>query len=174
MNDDYELLDVVDASDKVTGTIKRGDTRILFASSAGYLRYSCCFLQNSEGKLWIPTRTASKKIAPNGLDFSASEHVQSGESYLDAMVRGLREELNLQAVEGDFRFIGKIPPDDDRRSFSSIYIVKGDAVPDFNKDDFIGYEWLTPSELLRRLNAGADAKYDLKPAVELLVVRGKM
>jgi len=169
MTEDDELLDVVDANDQVVGTIKRGETKTLFASVQDrYLRYSCCFLQNDEGRLWIPRRTGTKKIAPNGLDFSASEHVGTGETYLAAVLRGLDEELNIQVTENDIHFVGKVPPGDGRRSFSSIYIAKWNETPNFNRDDFVSFEWLLPTELLERLALGAEAKYDLAAATALL------
>lgn len=169
MNESDEILDTVTIDDETVGTIKRGELRSIFAPGQNvYVRYSCCFVRNSEGKLWIPRRTATKKIAPNGLDFSAAEHVQSGESYAQAAVRGLDEELNIQVSETELHFVGKVPPNDERRSFSSIYIIDRDDVPHFNTDDFVSYEWLSPAELRERLLAGAEAKYDLLPAAELL------
>lgn len=169
MNEENETLDVVNKDDKVTDAIKRSEIRSLFGSDQGrYVRYANCFLQNSEGKLWIPIRTATKKIAPNGLDFSASEHVQSGETYLQAILRGLNEELNISADEADITFVGKVPPNEERRSFSSIYVVKQDIAPNFNRDDFVSYEWLSVAGLRQRLSSGVEAKYDLEPAVALL------
>jgi isopentenyl-diphosphate delta-isomerase len=169
MNEEDENLDVVDQDDKVIGAIKRSEIRSLFGPDQGrYVRYANCFLRNSEGRLWIPRRAADKKIAPNGLDFSASEHVQSGETYLQAVIRGLDEELNVDADESSIRFIGKLSPNEERRSFSSIYIVNQDVAPDFNKDDFVSYEWLSVSELKELLSTGIEAKYDLEPALILL------
>ena len=168
MNEDDEMLDVVDSDDQVIGKIRRGDSRSLYGPDQGkYIRYASCLLQNSEGKFWIPTRTANKKIAPNGLDFSTAEHVQAGETYLQAIIRGLNEELNLSVSEADVLFIGSIPPDETRRSFSSVYVVKQDVAPDYNKDDFVSYQWLSANELLEILSTGVEAKYDLAPAIRL-------
>jgi len=169
MNEDDEILDVVDRGDKVIGSIRRGDSRSLYGPDKGkYIRYACCLLQNSEGEFWIPTRTADKKIAPSGLDFSAAEHVQSGETYLEAIIRGLQEELNLSIGEADAIFVGIVPPNETRRSFSSIYIVKQDIAPDYNKNDFVSYQWLSAEELLEILATGVEAKYDLGPAIALV------
>jgi len=70
--DDNDLMDIVDKDDKVIGTINQADARNLLESKAGYIRGTVAFIQNSEGKLWIPTRSADKRIAPNGLDFGVA------------------------------------------------------------------------------------------------------
>lgn len=168
MNEADEKLDLVNEDDQVIGAITRGEIKTLFSTTGKYVRYANCFVQNSEGQLWIPRRPAHKKIAPNGLDFSASEHVQAGESYEEAAIRGLDEELNIQLDPEELVAIGKLIPDQSRPYFSSIFIVKQDAVPDFNKDDFTGYQWLEIDELKTLLGSGEVAKDDLLPAVNLL------
>lgn len=54
------------------------------------------FLVNPEGKLWIPKRTSDKRIFPDCLDVSMGGHVESGESYEQALERELAEELNIR------------------------------------------------------------------------------
>jgi isopentenyldiphosphate isomerase len=169
MDDEYEILDLVDGNDNVIGTIERSDTGKLFNETGRYIRYAECFLQNSEGKLWIPRRPLHKRIAPGGLDFSASEHVQSGEDYLSAIVRGLDEELNLKVKPEDLRHIGKLKPTNDRPFFCDIYTLHQDNVPVYNTSDFTGYEWLTPDELISTLkDSEVINKMDLEDAAKLL------
>lgn len=168
MNEADEKLDLVNENDQVIDIITRGEIKTLFSTTGKYVRYANCFLQNSKGQLWVPRRPAHKKIAPNGLDFSASEHVQTGESYQQAVVRGLDEELNLHLQPEEVITVGKLVPDESRPYFSSIFIVKQDEVPNFNKDDFTGYQWLTINELKLLLANGEVAKADLGPAIDLL------
>ncbi len=163
-----ELLDLVDQTDQKIGTITRGEVVGLFTATGKYVRYANCFLQNARGELWVPRRAAHKKIAPNGLDFSASEHVKSGEDYLSAALRGLREELFLKTSKDGITLIGKLTPAPNRPYFSAIFVIKQQAAPTFNPDDFVGYEWLTPAALVARLTQGAAAKDDLLPAAMLL------
>lgn len=59
-SEDVEILDLVDDNDKVIGQIKRADAYDL-KYETGHLRASEVFIVNSEGKLWIPVRTAHKK-----------------------------------------------------------------------------------------------------------------
>lgn len=171
MDDSQELLDLVDSSDKPIGTILRGEIKQLFQTSGQYVRYANCFIRNSEGLLWTPRRTAYKKIAPNGLDFAASEHVQAGEQYLAAAVRGMKEELGLSIKPAGLQEVGKLQPSAERPYFSMIYCYASDAVPSYNPDDFVEYEWLTPQQLLTRLKAGEAAKQDLRPALQALLAK---
>ena len=94
-NDDDELLDLVNEQDVVVGTILRADSGRIFDGSGTFIRFCECFVINSNGELWIPRRTAIKKIAPNGLDFSAAGHVGSGKTYDEEMIKEISEELNL-------------------------------------------------------------------------------
>lgn len=77
-----ELLDLVNAHDEVIGTINRKEYDQMLQSNSGYIRASELFIINSKGRLWIPVRTAEKKIAPNGYDYSAAGHVGAGDTYL--------------------------------------------------------------------------------------------
>lgn len=169
MDDEFELLDLVDENDKVIGSIERTNVKKLFNVSGKYVRYAECFIQNSEGKLWVPRRQANKRIAPSGLDFSASEHVQAGEDYLTAITRGLEEELNLKVKASDLKHVGRLTPIHGRPFFCDIYLLEQNEVPSYNKLDFSGYKWLSPEELIALLEQGEVAKLDLEDAARLLI-----
>jgi isopentenyl-diphosphate Delta-isomerase len=57
------------------------------------------YLFRSDGRLLIQRRHGSKDVCPGLWDLSVGEHVQPGETYEQAAVRGLREELSLCGVE---------------------------------------------------------------------------
>ena len=168
MEDADEILDLVDIDDKVVGTIARSRVRTLFGKQKGFVRYAECFIRNKDGQLWIPRRTTTKTIAPGGLDFSASEHIQAGESYIDATIRGLKEELLLTIHPEELKDIGKLQPKTDRPFFCQIFLLERDEAPDYNRDDFTDYEWLKPDQLINRLQAGELAKLDLLDAAQLV------
>ncbi|WP_291432623.1 hypothetical protein [Deinococcus sp.] len=48
-----------------------------------------------------------------------------------------------------------------------VYELRRDDPPTFNPDDFSSAEWLTPAELIRRIEQGDPAKGDLKRLVQL-------
>lgn len=163
-----ELLDLVDKNDNVIGTIWRSKANKLNESKAGYIRAATALIQNENGELWIPRRTSNKRIAPNGLDSSMQEHVGSGESYIEATVRGFKEELNLDVTEDQLIYVGKVPPDDNLYYFVSLYIYKSNTAPQYNPEDFVGYEWIKTEELIEKLENGEPAKISLLSTAKLL------
>lgn len=168
MNDD-ELLDLVDINDNVIGTIWRSESNRLGETGAGFIRAATALIQNDNGDLWIPRRTADKRIAPNGLDSSMQEHVGSGESYLEATIRGFKEELNLDVSEDQLDYVGMVLPDDELYYFVVLYIYKTNDVPEYNPKDFVGYEWVKPKELVIRLENGEPSKKSLLSTTKLLL-----
>jgi isopentenyldiphosphate isomerase len=170
MDDPEELLDLVDKNDQVIGVIVREDIpKLLSGDLAGMVRAISVFIMNDAGKLWVPTRGPHKKIAPNGLDFSAGEHVMSGESYTQAAVRGMREELGLNVAEADLGYIGTVSNEPvGLPYFNALFVYHDNRVPDYNKDDFVSFSWLTPAEVLAQLARGVPAKKDMKLTLELL------
>src|SRR5689334_7806953 len=90
---DDELLDTVNEHDQVIGQVWRSEYH---AQSARYtIRAVNAFVQNDKGQLWIPRRTATKKLLPLALDMSVSGCVSSGEDYEQAFAREAQEEINL-------------------------------------------------------------------------------
>ena len=90
-----EFLDVIDERDQVIGRADRADvhTRGLLHRGAHVLLF------DGEGRLVVQKRSADRKQYASLLDCSVSEHVQAGESYLQAAQRGLAEELGVSGVE---------------------------------------------------------------------------
>ncbi len=153
-----ELLDLVNEDDKLIGTILRNSTENM---TKGYLRAAEAFIQNDEGKLWIPRRQMNKRIAPGGLDYSMGEHVMSGEDYLSACIRGFKEELNMMVNEESLKFIKKFVPREGLRYFRTLYLYSSNKVPKYNSNDFTEHFWLSPKELVAKLKLGEPAKTSL-------------
>ena len=167
-----EVLDLVDDQDRVIGTVVREEVETKLLELPGNVRAADCFMVNSQGKIWVPRRVSTKRVAPNGLDFSAGEHVKSGETYVQGMVRGFQEELNMTVTPEQLEQVGvvnlrytasKIP------YIEAIFVYHGDKIPDYNKDDFVSNEWIAPEELRRRLQAGEPAKRNLIVALEYYI-----
>ena len=47
----------------------------------------------------IQKRSADRIASPSLLDCSVSEHVKAGESYLEAAIRGMKEEMGVSEIE---------------------------------------------------------------------------
>ncbi|HSW98777.1 MAG TPA: NUDIX domain-containing protein [Candidatus Saccharimonadales bacterium] len=165
-----ELLDLVDSHDIVVGTVVREEVARLGMALPGMVRASNVFIVDGRGRLWVPRRSPHKKSAPNGLDYSAGEHVQAGETYAQAIIRGMKEELNLDAGEPQLELLAKISNAPvGLPYFNTIYLYRSDDVPHYNTNDFVSYEWLTPAELQAKLAAGEPAKKDMELAVAALL-----
>lgn len=161
MQDEY--LDLVNEKDEIIGKKLRSE---VYAEGLINFRVVNCFLVNSEGKLWIPRRTAAKRLFPLCLDVSMGGHVESGEEYDFSFKRELAEELNIDADITPWKMIGHLTPTEHEVSaHMNIYEIRTDEVPDFNPDDFTEYYWLTPEELLQKIAEGDGAKSDLPKIV---------
>ncbi len=157
---DDELLDLVNSYDEVTGTINRKDYKQLLANNSGYIRASELFIVNDQGEIWTPIRTADKTIAPNGYDYSAAGHVESGDDYMDTIIRETEEEINLQINRDDIEFVAKLKSTS-TKYFRTVYLLRTNKTPAYNKHDFTSAEWLSPSALIENIMNGHNAKSSL-------------
>lgn len=156
MNDEY--LDLVDASDKVIGKKLRSE---VYRESLSNFRVVNAFVINSEGKLWVPLRSPKKRIFPSCLDMSMGGHVESGEDYDMSFKRELAEELRIDAEKIPCKFMGHLTPAEGVSAFMQVYEIESDEAPNFNTDDFSEYYWLTPREVVKKIESGVPAKGDL-------------
>jgi isopentenyldiphosphate isomerase len=169
MLEEDELLDLVDANDRVVGSVMREqyhDNTAAYVQKGQYFRGSACFLVDSRGKLWIPRRQLHRKVAPGGLDFSMAEHIQSGETHIQGTVRGMQEELRLVVRPDELQEIGLLKLDD-IGCMMRLYVYRSDKDPDFNPDDYSEAWWLSPDELKQRLALEGGYKNALPAGLEL-------
>jgi isopentenyl-diphosphate delta-isomerase len=90
-----ELLDIVSNEDIVIGQEMRSTVHQRGLQHRGVH----VFLFDADGKLLVQKRSADRIQSPSMLDCSVSEHVKAGESYLDAAMRGMKEEMGVDGVE---------------------------------------------------------------------------
>ncbi len=98
-----ELLDIVDKDDEVIGQCLKSE---IYEKGLKNFRVVNAFLLNSEGKLWIMRRTNKPALFPLSLDMSVGGHVKAGESYIQALERELKEELNLDLRSCNWKRLG--------------------------------------------------------------------
>lgn len=165
-----EYLDLVDENDHVIGKERRS---IIYQNKQSNFRVVNVFVINSRGELWIPRRTATKSVFPLCLDISAAGHVESGETYEEALQRETLEELNIDLRKTPHKFLGNLTPEKDNVSaFQRAYEINMDEVPNFNRNDFVEYFWLTPKQLVERIRNGDKAKSDLPKLVKIFYCAG--
>lgn len=90
-----ELLDIVNDEDIVIGKEMRSTAHQLGLQHRGVH----VFLFTQDGKMLVQKRSADRIHSPSMLDCTVSEHVKTGESYLDAAMRGMKEEIGVDGVE---------------------------------------------------------------------------
>jgi len=90
-----ELFDIIDESDQVIGQ----EMRSVVHQRGLWHRGVHVLLFTHDGKLLVQQRSKTKSQSPLAFDCSVSEHVQAGETYHDAAIRGLIEELDIKNIE---------------------------------------------------------------------------
>lgn len=153
-----EYLDLVDEDDQVIGSALRSN---VYKERLSNFRTVNGLIVNSKGQLWIPRRQIDKRVAPNALDFSIGEHLESGESYVTAFRRGASEELRINIEAARHRLLGKLTPDNGVSSYMQVYEISSDFDPDYNQSDFSVGTWMFPDELRTLIENGTPAKSDL-------------
>ena len=160
-----ERIDLVDKNDVVISNTTRKE---IYANGIRNYRVIHAFLKNSAGKLWIPRRVSTKKLYPSGLDYSIAGHVESGETYVEALHKEAAEEANLDLSKIPYKEIANFNPyTHDVHCFQKVYEIETDTAPDYNKEDFSEYEWLLPEEVIERFDNGEIGKEDIPEVIRL-------
>lgn len=159
-----EMLDVFTDDGRVIETLDRD---IVYASGKNNFRVVNAFIINSKKQIWIPKRHPSKKLFPLCLDCSVGGHVRTGEDYQTAFARETQEEVGLNLENVSYKLLKTLSPKNDNTSaFMQVYAIYYDGPIDYNKNDFISYQWMTPDEALKLIDKGIPAKNDLKIILE--------
>jgi isopentenyl-diphosphate delta-isomerase len=158
-----EVLDLVNNDDVVIGQKPRS---AVYAEKLTNFRVINAFVVNDRGELWIPRRTANKRIYPLHLDVSVGGHVETGETYEDAFRREAAEELNIDIQHVQYKLLGHLTPSSSGVSaFMQVYEIPQNSDPQYNPRDFVESFWLSPHALLQKIADGDKAKSDLEKLV---------
>ncbi len=103
-NNTEEIFDIVDNEDNVIGSAPRSKVH---AKNLKHRAVHAIFF-NAKGEILLQKRSKYKDLYPNIYTTSVSGHVDSKESYEDALVRECAEELGVNLKISDFKYIGKI------------------------------------------------------------------
>ncbi len=158
-----EYLDIVNEKDVAIGRLLRSQ---VYEKGLSNFRVINMFIINSNGELWIPRRTANKRIFPLCLDMSVGGHVESGENYESALIREVSEELNIDLKLAPFKILGHLRPQDGVSAFMNVYELMMDEVPNYNIDDYVEYYWLEPKKVIEMIDGGEMAKSDLPKLIK--------
>ena len=97
---DDERFELLDEMGYPLGTTER---RAVVHAKGLYHRAVYCFVRDARGRVLLQRRSAEKKVGPNQWDLSVAEHLSPGEGYVEAVLRGLQEELGVTADQGALR-----------------------------------------------------------------------
>lgn len=139
-----EIFDLVDENDHVVGQ----ETRTKVHQQGYWHRGAHVLIFTPDGKMLVQQRSKTKSQSPLLLDCSVSEHVLEGETYYDAAIRGLKEEIGLIGVviEPIIKFRMNYGVNDNEVSM----IFKGVADPElvrFDPDEIENVDYFDVQEL---------------------------
>lgn len=142
-----ELVPHVDKNDTLLGVVERAE-----AYKKGLIhRGTHGILQNEAGLYLVQQRSFSKTSWPGHYDLSIAETVTPDETYLEALLRGLKEELNIGTVVHSllkekyyqeyfweqYKIFGMI----------CLFHLKSDEQPQFLDGEVEGIQWLSEIEV---------------------------
>jgi isopentenyldiphosphate isomerase len=153
-----ELLDLVDVNDVVIATMPRSQ---VFAQGLTNFRLVSAFVKNNDGKFCFFRRARNKKVYPGAFGLVGG-CVQSGESYQEALIRELQEEIGVDVQQLPHRILGHIGSErDSMKGNGPVYEVTVNAELSYNTDDFCEQLWITPQQLYERIQQGEAATHNL-------------
>ena len=141
-----EIFDIIDEHDNVIGQASREE-----AHKKGMLhRIVDIFVFNSQGELLLQKRSEKKDTNPGLWTFSAGDHVESGETYLEAANKELEEELGIKiGLQEVGTFISKDPNHFNQmiKMFTGVH----DGPFNFNKEEVEEIEFVKIGKLKREI-----------------------
>ena len=141
-----ELLDIVDAEDRVVGQALRGE------AYARRLRHRCVFIlaRDAEDRVFVHRRTAEKLVFPSLYDMFVGGVVGAGESYDEAAKREAEEELGVDGLAPTplFRFLYETP---EHSWWSAVYETRVTGPVDPQTEEVAWHDFLTEEQLVARL-----------------------
>lgn len=118
-----ELLDIVDEQDQVIGQMERAEVHRRGLTC----RNVQIFFVTPTNEIILQKRSLTKASSPGRLTSTASGHVTSGESYIEAAVKETLEEAGVQLAAHDLRHLGTV---------HSRHIERPDYISDFMRGIF--------------------------------------
>ncbi len=97
-----ELLDVLDENGNPTGKVENKD---VIHDTGLWHKEVAVLIQNEKQEYLVQKRAATKKQGPNKWGLTAG-HVDTGETYENAMVREIKEEIGIEVKPEELKSLG--------------------------------------------------------------------
>lgn len=149
-----ELLEVIDAAGRVLGLRRRAE---IHGDPSLDHRAVHVLVHNAAGALLLQKRSLHKRVQPGCWDTSVGGHVDPGESYEEAALRELGEELGINlpsasALEHRHDYVWRSPIETEHvRTFALVH--EGPFTPSPVEIDALRF--FTRDELRRAIGSGA-------------------
>ena len=144
-----ECFDIVDKNDNVIGRVSDKDSKNILPNQ---LRFINIIITNND-KILVPKRSSNRKLFPNCYDFSVGGHVSSGEEYIQAAYRELKEELGIE--EGILEEkLYLTPYNSNSKTFQKVYVLEYNTnISNYDKDGIEKLFWFTLDEIKEMINS---------------------
>jgi isopentenyldiphosphate isomerase len=142
-----DLVDVVDADDRVIGGATRRQVR------ADNLLHRACYVVvlDADGRVFVHLRTATKDVFPSHYDAVVGGVLAAGESYDEGARREVREEIGVDAEQ--LRQVGFLRYEDrSSRVHGEIFECRATPPLSLQADEVVSGEWLEAGEVERRID----------------------
>jgi len=144
-----EIFDVVDAHDRVVGqaTRKEVHARKLLHRAVHVLVF------DQLGRVFLQKRSMAKDSSPGCWDSSCSGHLDAGETYINAAVRELAEEIGITTLPE--RLVHRLrlsAASDTGWEFVSIYTLRYDGPIAINPAEIERGEWFAPAAVTQAMS----------------------
>jgi len=128
-----EIFDIVNTDDQVIGQAERSEVH---GNPDLIHRVIHILVFNSDGQIYLQKRSLTKDVQPGKWDTSVGGHLDSGESYSDAAIREMKEELGIEGVTLEFLY-SYLHTSDFETEYVSTYscIWDGDIVTELTEID---------------------------------------
>ena len=146
-----EMVVLVDPSDNVLGLMEKQQAHI-----NGILhRAFSVFLFNSKGEMLLQKRASSKYHSPNQWTNAVCSHPRENETYLEAALRRLKEELGIETeIEEKFYFIYKADVGGNLWEHELDHVFVGTYEGEFqlNEDEVSEVRYISPEQLAKEVD----------------------
>ena len=160
-----EYFDVLNENGEFTGRIA---TREECHEKGLWHRAVYGFIFNQNGDVLLQKRSKNKKLWPDLWDITAGGHVLAGEFGSQALIREIKEELDIGVAENEVKYlVGSISSNVKgniiNNHFNECYIVTKDI--DISKiklqeDEVSDIKWFSKQEILNRIDSNFDGITD--------------
>lgn len=134
-----ELFDEVDIFDRVVKPLPRS---LIHKNKLRHRAVHALFFDFGS-RILLQKRSASKDSYPLAYTTSCSGHVDSGETYEDALIRETEEELGIKLSIEDFKYVGKLEAGEETGwEFTKVYACRSEAIFNPPPDEVASLDWV--------------------------------